>query len=232
VEEFAPEVVSFHFGLPDQRFVERVRSTGARVFSSATTVSEARWLEEHGCDAIIAQGSEAGGHRAMFLSTDVLTQLGTMALLPQVVDAVTVPVIAAGGISDSRGIVAAFALGASAVQLGTAYLFCPEARISPVHRQMLRSARDDETALTNVFTGRPARSIVNRLMREVGPITPVAPDFPLAADAVMPLRQAALASGSGDFVPLWAGQAARLSQELPAGELTRSLAAAAREQMG
>ena len=231
VEEFAPEVVSFHFGLPDKGLVDRVKSTGARILSSATTVSEARWLEERGCDAIIAQGCEAGGHRGMFLSTEISTQIGTVALVPQVVDAVTVPVIAAGGIADARGIVAAFALGASAVQLGTAYLFCPEARISPVHREMLRRSRDDETALTNVFTGRPARGIVNRLMREIGPMSPEAPDFPLAAEAVMPLRQAALARGSGEFVPLWSGQAARLSVELPAGELTRHLAAAAREQM-
>jgi nitronate monooxygenase len=231
VEEFAPEVVSFHFGLPDKGLVDRVKSTGARILSSATTVSEARWLEERGCDAIIAQGCEAGGHRGMFLSTEISTQIGTVALVPQVVDAVTVPVIAAGGIADARGIVAAFALGASAVQLGTAYLFCPEARISPVHREMLRRSRDDETALTNVFTGRPARGIVNRLMREIGPMSPEAPDFPLAAEAVMPLRQAALARDSGEFVPLWSGQAARLSVELPAGELTRHLAAAAQEQM-
>jgi nitronate monooxygenase len=224
VEEFRPEVVSFHFGLPEKGLVDRVRSAGARIFSSATTVSEARWLEEHGCDAIIAQGSEAGGHRGMFLSTEVSAQVGTVALVPQVVDAVKVPVIAAGGIADARGIAAAFALGASAVQLGTAYLFCPEARISPVHREMLRRSRDDETALTNVFTGRPARSIMNRLMRELGPIAPDVPDFPLAGEEVMPLRRAALARGSGDFVPLWSGQAARLSRELPAGELTKYLA--------
>ncbi len=231
IEEFTPEVVSFHFGLPDKGLVDQVKSTGARIFSSATTVSEARWLEEHGCDAIIAQGYEAGGHRGMFLSTDISTQLGTMALVPQVVDAVTVPVIAAGGIADARGIVAAFALGASAVQLGTVYLFCPEARISPVHREMLRRSRDDETALTNVFTGRPARSIVNRLMRELGPVSPDAPDFPLAAEAVTPLRQAALARGSGEFIPLWSGQAARLGVEMPAGELTKHLAASFRGQM-
>ncbi len=216
IEEFTPEVVTFHFGLPDKGLVDQVKSRGARIFSSATTVSEARWLEDRGCDAIIAQGYEAGGHRGMFLSADISTQLGTMALVPQVVDAVAVPVIAAGGIADARGIVAAFALGASAVQLGTAYLFCPEARISSVHREMLRRSRDDETALTNVFTGRPARSIVNRLMRELGPISPDALDFPLAAEAVMPLRQAALARGSGEFVPLWSGQAARLSVEIPA----------------
>ena len=229
VEEVIPEVVSFHFGLPDETLVERVKLSGCRIISSATTVSEARWLEERGCDAIIAQGYEAGGHRGIFLETEVATQVGTMALVPQIVDAVKVPVIAAGGIADARGIAAAFVLGASGVQLGTAYLFCPEAKISPAHRERLRTARDNETALTNVFTGRPARSIVNRLVRELGPMASNAPEFPLAADAVMPLRQAAQAKNSGEFGPLWSGQAARLGVELPAGELTRHLVASARE---
>jgi nitronate monooxygenase len=232
VEELSPEVVSFHFGLPEEALLARVKSTGCRIISSATTVREARWLEERGCDAIIAQGYEAGGHRGMFLETEVATQVGTMALVPQVVDAVKVPVIAAGGIADARGIAAAVALGASGVQLGTAYLFCPEARISPVHQERLRSALDNETALTNVFTGRPARSIVNRLVAELGPIAPDAPEFPLASDAVMPLRQAAVARNSADFVPLWSGQAARLGIEVPAGALTKRLAASARELMG
>jgi nitronate monooxygenase len=231
VEEVTPEVVSFHFGLPDATLLARVKSTGCRIISSATTVREARWLEERGCDAIIAQGYEAGGHRGMFLEMEVATQVGTMALVPQVVDAVKIPVIAAGGIGDARGIVAAFALGASGVQLGTAYLFCPEAKISPVQREKLRSARDSETALTNVFTGRPARSILNRLVTELGPMTPDAPEFPLASGAVMPLGQAALARNSADFVPLWSGQAARLGSEMPAHELTKHLAASARELM-
>src|SRR6202007_2726302 len=179
VIEFHPEVVSFHFGLPEEKLVQRVRSTGAKILSSATSVDEARWLEDQGCDAIIAQGFEAGGHRGMFLTEDVSTQVGTMALVPQVVDAVRVPVIAAGGIADARGIVAAFALGAAAVQIGTAYLHCPEAQISPLYRQALKSARDNQTAITNVFTGRPARGIVNRFMREVGPMSDVAPEFPV-----------------------------------------------------
>ncbi len=230
VEEFRPEVVSFHFGLPDDALVARVRATGAKVISSATTVDEARWLEDHGCDAIIAQGAEAGGHRGMFLSADVTRQVGTMALVPQVVDAVRVPVIAAGGIGDARGIVAAFALGAAGVQLGTAYLRCPESMASVTHRRALRDAHDDHTALTNVFTGRPARGIVNRLMREVGPMSELAPEFPLAGGAVTPLRAASEAQGSADFSPLWSGQAARLGQELPAGELTRTLAAEALAQ--
>jgi nitronate monooxygenase len=225
VEEFRPEVVSFHFGLPRGELLARVKRTGAKVISSATTVEEARWLEREGCDAIIAQGFEAGGHRGVFLSDDIATQVGTMALVPQVVDAVTVPVIAAGGIADSRGIAAAFALGASAVQLGTAYLFTPEATIAPAHRAALKSARDDGTALTNVFTGRPARSLVNRMVREVGPISDLAPPFPLAGGALVPLRQATEPGGSGDFMSLWSGQAAPLGRELPAGELTRRLAA-------
>lgn len=227
VEEWRPAVVSFHFGLPDDALVARVRATGAKVLSSATTVDEARWLEDHGCDAIIAQGAEAGGHRGMFLSDDVARQVGTMALVPQVVDAVGVPVIAAGGIGDARGIVAAFALGAAGVQLGTAYLRCPEARVSAAHRRALQGARDDATALTNVFTGRPARGIVNRLMREVGPMSGEAPAFPLAGGAVAPLRAASEAKGEGDFSPLWAGQAAGLGREMPAGELTKKLAAEA-----
>ncbi|WP_274626208.1 NAD(P)H-dependent flavin oxidoreductase [Arvimicrobium flavum] len=224
VEEFRPEVVSFHFGLPEPSLMQRVKATGARVISSATTVREAIWLEQHGCDAIIAQGSEAGGHRGMFLDTDVSKQVGTMALVPQVVDAVKVPVIAAGGIADGRGIVAALALGASAVQIGTAYLFCPEAKVSPIHREALNHAYDDETVLTRIFTGRPARGIVNRIIREVGAMSDVAPAFPLAGGALMPLRAKTEASGSGDFMPLWSGQAMRLGRALPAAELTRTLA--------
>jgi nitronate monooxygenase len=224
VTEFHPEVVSFHFGLPDKNLTARVRRTGAKIISSATSVDEARWLEDQGCDSIVAQGYEAGGHRGMFLAEDVSTQVGTMALVPQVVDAVKVPVIAAGGIADARGIVAAFALGAVGVQIGTAYLHCPEAQISPIHRQALKDAKDNETAITNVFTGRPARAIVNRLMREVGPISNLAPEFPLAAAALAPLRARSEMAGSGDFTPLWAGQAARLNRELPAAELTRQLA--------
>jgi nitronate monooxygenase len=223
VEEFRPEVVSFHFGLPERSLLERVRATGAKIVSSATTVDEARWLEDRGCDAIIAQGYEAGGHRGIFLTKDISTQAGTMALVPQIVDAVRVPVIAAGSIADARGIVAAFALGASAVQIGTAYLFCPEAKVSSVHRDALRRAKDNDTVLTNVFTGRPARGIVNRIVREVGPMSDLAPEFPLASGAMAPIRAKAEASGSGDFSLLWAGQAAALAREVPAGELTQQL---------
>jgi nitronate monooxygenase len=224
VEELRPAVVSFHFGLPAAELVAAVESTGAVILSSATTVAEARWLEARGCDAIVAQGAEAGGHRGMFLAEAAAQQVGTMALVPQIVDAVRVPVIAAGGIADARGIAAAFALGASAVQLGTAYLRCPEARPVAVHLAALRTAGDDATVITNVFTGRPARGIVNRLVREAGPVSAVAPPFPYAAGAVAPLRAAAEAAGSGDFTPMWAGQAVALASEEPAGLLTRRLA--------
>jgi len=224
IEAFKPAVVSFHFGLPEASLLARVKATGAKVLSSATTVDEALWLEQHGCDAIIAMGYEAGGHRGMFLSTDLNTQVGTLALVPQVVDAVKVPVIAAGGIGDHRGIVAALALGACAVQLGTAYLLCPEAKVSAAHRQALSTAKDSDTALTNLFTGRPARGITTRIMRELGPISDLAPRFPLAGGALMPLRALSEPSGNSDFSNLWSGQAARLARALPAAELTRSLA--------
>jgi len=220
VEAFRPEVVSFHFGLPEKSLLDRVKATGAKVLSSATTVAEAVWLEQHGCDAIIAMGYEAGGHRGMFLSDDLSSQVGTFALVPQVVDAVKVPVIAAGGIADARGVAAAFMLGASAVQVGTAYLFTPEAKVSPSHHKALRTAKESETAVTNVFTGRPARGILNRVMRELGPMSAKAPAFPLAGGALMPLR----AKDEADFSNLWAGQAFTLGVELTTAALTRQLA--------
>jgi len=220
VEEFRPEVVSFHFGLPEEALLDRVKATGAKILSSATTVEEAVWLEQRGCDAIIAMGYEAGGHRGMFLSDDLSSQVGTFALVPQIVDAVKVPVIAAGGISDARGVAAAFLLGASAVQVGTAYLFTPEAKVSASHYKALRTAKESETAVTNLFTGRPARGILNRVMREIGPISDKAPKFPLAGGALMPLR----AKDEADFSNLWAGQAFRLSAEMTTAELTRRLA--------
>jgi nitronate monooxygenase len=227
MEELRPRVVSFHFGLPAPEHVARLKRAGCLILSSATTVREACWLEAAGVDAVIAQGVEAGGHRGMFLTDDVATQVGSIALIPQVVDAVRVPVIAAGGIADARGIAAALVLGASAVQLGTAFLQCPEALTSAVHRAALADCADDETVLTNVMTGRPARGFLNRAIRELGPIDPAAPAFPGAAAALAPLRAAAETRGSGDFSPLWSGQAARLARVNPAGELTVTLARAA-----
>jgi len=224
VEEYRPRVVSFHFGLPRRDLMDRVKAAGAKVISSATTVAEARWLQDHGCDAVIAMGFEAGGHRGNFLVEDMSRQVGTFALVPQVVDAVTVPVIAAGGIADARGIVAALALGASAVQIGTAYLFCPETNLPRVHLEALNGAADDDTMITNVFTGRPARGIVNRIMREQGPLSAAAPQFPLAAAALAPLKAKSEAAGSGDFTNLWSGQAVRLARRsVPAGQLTQLL---------
>jgi len=224
LEEFRPAVVSFHFGLPSKALLDRVRAWGSKILSSATTVDEALWLEAHGVDAVIAQGVEAGGHRGIFLSEDLSTQPGTFALLPQVVRAVKVPVIAAGGIADAKGVAAAMALGAAGVQVGTAYLLCPEATISAVHRAALKSEAARNTVLTNLFTGRPARGIVNRLIRELGPLSAAAPAFPLATSAIAPLRAKAESQGSGDFSPLWSGQNATGCREIPAGEITRALA--------
>jgi nitronate monooxygenase len=223
--EFKPAVVSFHFGLPDAALLASLRAWGAKVISSATTVEEARWLEQRGVDLIVAQGLEAGGHRGMFLSTDIGTQVGTLALVPQIVRAVRVPVVAAGGIADRHGVAAALALGAVGVQVGTAYLLCPESSIRPVHRAALKSDAARHTALTNLFSGRPARSIVNRVMREHGPMSQHVPAFPLAAAALAPLRAKAESLGSGDFSPLWAGQNATGCREIPAVQLTRELMA-------
>jgi len=220
IEALRPEVVSFHFGLPEKSLLDRVKATGAKVLSSATTVEEAVWLEQNGCDAIIAMGYEAGGHRGMFLSDDLSSQVGTFALVPLIVDAVNIPVIAAGGITDARGVAAAFMLGASAVQVGTAYLFTPEAKVSASHHKALRTAKESETAVTNIFTGRPARGILNRAMRELGPMSTKAPAFPLAGGALMPLR----AKDEADFSTLWAGQAFNLGVELTTAELTKRLA--------
>ena len=231
VEQLKPEVVSFHFGLPDQALLKRVKAAGCLVMGSATIVKEAIWLEEHGADIVIAQGAEAGGHRGMFLTENIGEQPGTFALVPQVVDAVQVPVIAAGGIADGRGIAAAFALGAAGVQIGTAYLRCPESRVTAPARIALAQAGDDSTVITNVMTGRPARGVANRVMREIGPISAHAPAFPHAATALGPLKAAAEKLGKVDFTNLWAGQAVRMGREMPAAELTRALAGAALARM-
>lgn len=226
VEELKPEVVSFHFGLPDKALLKRVKDAGCIVISSATIVREAVWLEQNGADAIIAQGAEAGGHRGMFLTDRIAEQPGIFALVPQIVDAVRVPVIAAGGIGDGRGIAAAFALGAAGVQIGSAYLRCPESKISAPARAVLGAAHDSSTVITNVMTGRPARGVVNRVMRELGPVSPDAPAFPHSATALAPLRAAAEKLGKVDFTNLWSGQAIALGRDMPAAELTRALAGA------
>jgi nitronate monooxygenase len=224
LSEFEPAVVSFHFGLPAADLLTRVRKWGARVLSSATTVDEARWLEAHGADAIVAQGLEAGGHRGIFLSDDLTKQIGTFALLQQILQAVKIPVIAAGGIVDAKTVAAAIALGVAGVQVGTSYLLCPEATTSAVHRAALKSGAARHTAVTNLFSGGPARGIVNRVIKELGPISPLAPAFPLAAAAMAPLRAKAESVGSGDFSPLWSGENSTGCKEVPAAQVTRELA--------
>ncbi|MCA1455613.1 nitronate monooxygenase [Bradyrhizobium sp. BRP22] len=235
VVDARPEVVSFHFGLPVPPLVDRIKAAGCKVISSATTVDEARWLKDHGVDAVIAQGYEAGGHRGTFLDRDRrrsrAPQLGTFDLVPQITDAVGVPVIAAGGIADGRGIAATFALGASGVQIGTAFLLCPEAATPPLHREALRQASDNETVVTNVLSGRPARALVNRFVAEVGPFSDAAPDFPLAMGELAPLRAAAERKENRDFTPLWAGQGAALARELPAEALMQTLVKEAAEHL-
>jgi nitronate monooxygenase len=230
VEAIRPEIVSFHFGLPAPALLQRVKAAGCKVMSSATTLREAQVLAASGVDAIIAQGSEAGGHRGMFLETDVATQVGTFALVRAIAASVKVPVIAAGGIADGRGVAAGLALGASAAQIGTAYLLCSEATITALHRTAL-SETHRQTAITNILTGRPARGVVNRFMREQGPLNNAAPNFPLARSAVAPLRTKAEAMGLVDFSPLWSGQAANLPGPIGARELTLKFAEDAREAL-
>jgi nitronate monooxygenase len=229
VEEVAPEVVSFHFGLPDAALLDRVKATRAVVFGNATTIEEARWLESRGVDAIIAQGFEAGGHAGRFLGSDPAEAVGLIALLPQVVDAVSVPVIAAGGIADGRGVAAAMILGASVVQLGTAYLHAPETNINDAHRERLKNSR---TLFTNLMTGGLARGLRGRLIDDLGPVRAEAPPYPLATAALAPIRTAAELHGEYGFGPMWAGQAAPLGQTLPATELTRKLASDALAVLG
>ncbi len=246
IAPYRPPVLSFHFGLPSPSLVARVKAWGAVVLSSATTVAEAQWLQAQGADAIIAQGVEAGGHRGMFLRThengqheglsatfpddwksELATQQGTFTLLPQIVAAVNVPVIAAGGIASAQGVHAALALGASAVQVGTAFMLCPEATTSALHRaQLAHSAahpQQHHTQLTTLFTGRPARGITNRLMRELGAINPAAPVFPTSTAALAPLRAAAEKAGHSDFSPLWSGQNASGCRAIPAAQLLQEL---------
>jgi nitronate monooxygenase len=224
IERFKPAVVSFHFGLPRLDWVEQIKSWGSKVFSTATTVEEAIWLAQNGVDAVIAQGLEAGGHRGSFLTEDMTTQSGTLSLIPRICAEISVPVIAAGGIGGPEGVTAAIALGAAGVQVGTTFLLCPEANTSALHRAALMSESAGHTALTNVFTGRPARSIVNRLIREIGPMASSAPPFPTAANAVTALRQATEPTGNSDFTPLWCGQNASGCQNIPAADILRMLA--------
>ena len=221
---FKPAVVSFHFGLPSADLLAAVREIGSIILCSATIVEEAVWLESQGVDAIIAQGVEAGGHRGMFLTDDITSQVGTFSLLPQIVAEVESPVIAAGGIASREGIAAALTLGASAAQIGTTFLLCDEAETGKVHRDALKSSGSVHTALTNRFSGRPARSIVNRLLREIGPIgVDDVPPFPTAYSALAPLRSVDSDRNSSDFTQLWSGQNNSQCREIPAAEMIKLL---------
>ncbi len=221
--ELRPRVVSFHFGLPSQHIVRSLKEAGIVILSSATTVREATILVDGGVDAVIAQGWEAGGHRGTFASTMDAARVGTMALVPQIVDAVNVPVIAAGGIGDGRGIAAAFALGAAGVQPGTAFLTTEEAATPAVYRKALLEADDEDTRLTRAFSGRPARGLSNRYIEEMAEHDEDLPDFPLLNTVTGPLRKASIEAGSPDFVALWSGQAMSLNRTMPAGELLEKL---------
>ena len=223
LEEFKPGIISFHFGLPARDLLARVKSWGTTVLASATTIQEAQWLEANGTDVIIAQGIEAGGHRGMFLSDDITTQIGTLALLPQIIQKVKVPVIAAGGIADTKAVAAALSLGAIAVQVGTAYLLCLETKTTQIHRAALKSEMAYHTAITNLFSGRPARGIMNRLIKEIGPMNDDAPEYPLASTAINVLRRQVENTGSGDFSPLWCGQNPSGCKEISAAKLTQEL---------
>lgn len=231
LRRLSPKVVSFHFGLPQPDLLAAIREMGPVILASATTVAEARWLERQGVDAVIAQGLEAGGHRGTFQGADPTAQPGLFALLPQVASAVNVPVIAAGGIVDGRTIAAALMLGASAVQIGTAFLRCPEAYVHPAHRKALAEARDDATRVTRLFSGRPARGFRNRFMETFEADEADAAPFPTKLALSMPLRQCAGDDRAGDVMSMWSGQSAALTREMPAADLVTLLVEETRQQL-
>jgi nitronate monooxygenase len=219
LKKIKPELVSFHFGLPSENIVEELKSSGVCVICTATTVAEAMYLEARGVDFVIAQGIEAGGHRGTFSDADIDMQSGLFSLLPQIVDAVEVPVIAAGGISDGRGIAAAMMLGASGVQLGTAFLRCDEANVTDAYRAGLRSAKEASTVVTDVVSGRNARFINNTLIEElsVPGLEPL--PFPAQYNLTFPLGE----SGDKQFTDLLSGQSVAITREMPAAALVQTL---------
>ncbi len=223
LEAFRPRVMSFHFGLPEAALLERIKAWGTKVMASATTLDEGNWLERRGADIVIAHGIEAGGHRGHFLSDDLSLQRSTIELVAALAKRLTIPVVAAGGIGSRQDVERCIAAGASAVQVGTAYLLCPEAKTSAVHRAALQEAHRP-AAITNLFSGRPARGLVNRLMRDLGSLSEQAPTFPWASQALAPLRAAAEARGLDDFSPLWAGTKPNAFAGLSAAEITKRLA--------
>jgi len=222
--ETRPAIVSFHFGLPDARRIQALKDAGIVLLASATSVAEARQVEAAGIDAVVAQGYEAGGHRGLFEPERGDPAIGTFALTPLVARAVRIPVIAAGGIMTGAGIAAALRLGAGAVQMGTAFILCPESMAPPHHRALMQAGEGVITAVTDVVSGRPARGLVNRLFSEIGaPGHPPLPDYPIAYDAVKALNAAATKAGNPEFSVNWAGQGFPLARALPAAELVRVL---------
>lgn len=222
-----PVMFSFTFGIPDATTMRRLRDAGIAVYGTATTVAEAIALREARCDGIFAQGAEAGAHRGTFLAPVESSLIGTLALVPQVVDATGLPVIAAGGIGDGRGVAAVLALGARAAALGTAFLLADESGIAPAYRAVLQSERVHETVLTRAFSGRTARGIANRLIRELRDPDDLAP-YPFQNAMTRDIRNAAAAAGDAEFLALWAGQAASLARAEPAAQIVSRLAREAR----
>jgi nitronate monooxygenase len=224
IEEKVP-VFSFTFGILPKETIQQIKSHGIKVIGTATTVQEAKLLEENGVDMVVAQGYEAGGHRGTELKLTPIEDalIGTMALVPQIVDAVKIPVIASGGIMDGRGIVAALALGAKAVQMGTAFLSCPEASIHPKHREMLFQSTDESTRLTKSFTGRYARSIKNHFLVEMESQKLPILDFPIQSALVKDIREEAKEQNNPEYMSLWAGQASALCRDVGASELFQTL---------
>ena len=216
-----PAIVSFHFGLPAVKFIDQIRRIGAKIIATATTVTEAQYLEANGCDAVIAQGKSAGGHQGVFLPTETPQLLSTSDLVQNIVATVNIPVIAAGGIANAEGIRAIMERGASGVQIGTRFLKSPQSTITPIHRRILEGQTDRPTAITNVFTGRPARGLVNKLVRKIGPINPNVQAYPMAIPALAPLKAATV--GSDDFVSLWAGENWKTGQPKPAADIVKEL---------
>jgi nitronate monooxygenase len=224
-------IISFHFGA-DPRLVAKAHEAGAKVLCSATTAAEARVLEDMGIDAVIAQGTEAGGHRGTFSVDYRRALIGTMALVPQVVDAVSVPVIAAGGIMDARGLVASLALGASAVQMGTAFLGCPEAPINDVWRASLQSADAEATTVTEAMSGKPARGIRNRYIDEIEALDEALLPYPAQYSVSRELRKAATERADPDFMAMWAGQGVALIRQRRAADLVNDLVVESQQLLG
>jgi len=221
----SPQLISFTFGIVNRETVARCHAAGSQVIGTATTVAEAMAWQEVGADAVCVQGAEAGGHRGSFLADPQTSMVGSLALIPQVVDAVSIPVIAAGGVMDGRGVAACLLLGASAVQLGTAFLSCPEAGIDSAYRQLLLNAHDDGTRVTRTFSGRAARGLENTFMRRMAAFEASVPAYPLQNALTGPIRKAAALAGRSEYLSLWAGQGVGMSRALPAALLIERIEA-------